>query len=296
MIRSILRTQTRCYVSRAHPRPVPEFALPQALEEVLKTATQRQKRRENRFQKQKDTATTKARPDETIEIALNLNLDPRKPGQALRGSVELPHGTGKTVSCAVFTTDEDLVEQAKQAGALAGGESLVDEIANGLPINFSTALATAEMMPILSRKVARILGPRGLMPNVKVGTLVPPEELIATLKSQLAGTQASYRTEKEGIIHVAVGKASFDLDKIVENIGEVMKEIFAAKPEQYGKGKKGMKAKTGKAAKYLLKASVSSTQGKGVRLDLKTIDPNSVFFLTTLGTPGGNQDDDQQAA
>lgn len=223
-------------------------------------------------------------PDETIELAVNLNLDPRKPGQALRGSISLPNGTGKKqMDCMVFTADPDLQEAALKAGAkYAGGEGLADEIVAGRVAveTIQRSLGIADIMPVISKKVARLLGPRGLMPNAKEGTLLQAgSELLEALETQLAGKQVPYRTEKEGIVHVPVGKSSFGKGKLLENIGEVMKTIFDVKPENYGKGKK--KKATGKGTKYLLRASVSSTQGKGVRLDLRTMDPNSVFFLSS---------------
>jgi large subunit ribosomal protein L1 len=232
-----------------------------------------------------------------VELALNLNLDPRRPGQALRGSISLPHGTGKkNAGCLVFTSNPDLQEAALKAGAThAGGEGLVDQIVSGdvAVDSVQTSLATSDIMPVLSKKIARILGPRGLMPNAKVGTLLTNgEELLEALDTQLAGKEVTYRTEKEGIVHVPVGKGSFGQEKILENIGEVMKTIFEVKPENFGKKKKkGKSGKAGKGTKYLLKASVSSTQGKGMRLDIRTVDPNSLFFLSSAEDADGEQDE-----
>lgn len=290
---------SRTYVSRAHPRAIPEIPLLDAMDDLLRSADQRRRRRQRKYlrnnnNKEEDNTH---HPDETVEIVVNLNLDPRKPGQALRGSVNLPHGTGKTIQCVVFTQDADLQAAVKQHGATAtGGEELIDEIVNGtVPVDsFQRALATSDMMPILSRKAARLLGPRGLMPNAKSNTLFPKsQDLLQALETQLAGKEAPYRTEKEGIVHVPVGKVSFGQDKIVENIGQVMKELLAVKPEQYGKGKKSSKA-TGKSAKYFLKASVSTTQGKGVRLDLRTVDPSSPFFLNRVEDSSVQQEEPSQ--
>lgn len=232
--------------------------------------------------------------DETIELVLNLNLDPRKPGQALRGSLELPHGTGKKQQAIiVFTNQPALKEAALQAGAAyAGGaddnDTLLDDLVQGkIPLtNIQRAVATSkDVLPLLTKTpgLARLLGPRGLMPNPKDGTVmdqnnVSPQDVKEMVESRMAGKEVMYRTEKEGILHIPVGKVSFGMDKLLENIGVVLKEVFRVKPEQYGKGKK--KSSSGKGTRYLLKASVSSTQGKGVALDLRTLDPTSLFFLT----------------
>lgn len=206
-------------------------------------------------------------------------MDPRKPGQALRGSVSLPHGTGKQIRVAVFTQDTDAAQQALDNGAAhAGGEELVDKIVSGeIPITaFDRSLASQDMMGYLSGKLARTLGPRGLMPNAKVGTLVKsPADLVAQLEGQLAG-KLQYRTDKGGIVHAAVGKGSFGHDKLMENIRAVIDELYNAKPEAYGKGKKASKN-----AVYVLKTHVSATQGGGVRVDLRTVDPASSFFMGT---------------
>jgi large subunit ribosomal protein L1 len=313
----------RSYITRAHPKPIPEYPIPEALQTILEDVQNRRLLRQRKAERLAKAATTAdpanssaaaaaapdataaahtptvkpARilnhPDETIELVVNLNLDPRKPGQALRGSVTLPHGTGKKgMNCVVFTNDQDAVAQALAAGAAhAGGEALVDEILAGTVAvdSIQAALATPDIMPLLTKKAARLLGPRGLMPNPKVGTLLPSiPELLAALDTQLAGKEVSYRTEKEGIIHVPVGKDNFGPEKLLDNIGAVMKTIFEAKPDSYGKGKKkkssGKKgqAKTTKQPKYLLRASLSSTQGPGVRMDLRTVDPTSAFFLTVV--------------
>jgi len=235
---------------------------------------------------------TRNHPDETIELALNLNLDPRKPGQALRGSLTLPHGTGKkTANCVVFTTDLEAQEKALAAGAShAGGESLVDSIVQGeIPVDtFQASLATKEIMPYITKKAARLLGPRQLMPNVKVGTLVETtDELVEAVQTQVSGKELTYRTEQDGIVHVPVGKYSFGIEKLLDNIGAVMKELFEVKPENYGKGKKKSVGKKGQAqkktqAQYLLRAHVCSTQSPSFRIDLRTVDPSNPFFLSSL--------------
>ena len=238
--------------------------------------------------------------DETIELALNLNLDPRKPGQALRGSCSLPHGTGKTVSVVVFTNDDALAQSIAEAGGdtttttskgtvVAGGDDLISDLASGtVPLTFDRALATPDMMPSLA-PIARLLGPRGLMPNAKVGTIVPPAQLREVLREQQAG-QIQYRTDKAGIVHAGVAKGSFAKDQIVDNIQAFMNAIQEVKPDSFGKNKKkgggggggkggGKGGGNNKNAKYYLKAHVTSTQGRGVPVDLRTVDPTSTFFM-----------------
>jgi large subunit ribosomal protein L1 len=298
---------SRTYISRAHPTPTPEIDIPHAMDQVLADIRRRRRGRATKWKRNVErqansstpastdasddssasTATpakTKcSHPDETIELSLNLNLDPRKPGQSLRGSLSLPHGTGKIVRTIVFTNDKDMQEAALKAGALhAGGDDLVEQVLQGQVSvdSFDVSLASSDMMPVLSRKVARLLGPRGLMPNAKVGTLVPAEGLLEALDTQLTGKELQYRTEKEGIVHLPVGKGSFGKEKLLDNIGQVMKIIFENKPESFGKGKKS--GSVSKGTKYLMRASLSSTQGAGFRLDLRTVDPTSAFFLTSV--------------
>ena len=151
--------------------------------------------------------------DETVELSLCLNLDPQRPGQALRGSLPLPHGTGKKVNIVVFCSDEDTetIQLAKSSGAtIAGGASVIEGIANGsIPIsNVDRSLSTPDMMSALS-KIARVLGPRGLMPNAKLSTIQPKERLGDAIVAQAAG-MVQYRTDKNGNIMAGVGKGSFD--------------------------------------------------------------------------------------
>lgn len=150
--------------------------------------------------------------DETVELSLCLNLDPQRPGQALRGSLPLPHGTGKKVKVLVFCSDDDTdtVEAAKRAGAtVAGGSSVIQSIANGeLNVDFDRSLATPDMMPMLA-KIARVLGPRGLMPNAKLNTIQPADKLEDAIVAQSAG-MVQYRTDKNGNIMAGIGKGSFD--------------------------------------------------------------------------------------
>lgn len=217
--------------------------------------------------------------DETVELAINLNLDPRRPGQALRGSLRLPHGTGKTVQCLVFTSDKEIADRAKSQGHVAGGLELVEPILNG-EISLDTldrALATQDVLPQVQKQLARLLGPRGLMPNVKTNTVFDtPQNLWDTLQEQ--SSTITYRTDANGILQFPVGKASFEPQQLLDNMQAICQKVQDVKPENYGKGKKKSK-KMGKNVKYWLRASLSSTQGKGVRMDLRTVDPTSPFFM-----------------
>lgn len=301
--------------SRAHPKPIPEHTVGQAVQMLLNGVEERKIKRAEKWERNaskraekgitvsasdvyvKHTESLNApscthhyslynqddgpyrNQDETIELALNLNIDPRKPGQALRGALSLPHGSGKTVRVVVFTRDAQAQQECLEKGALyAGGEEVVNQILEGsIPLDFDRALATPDMQAILGQKLARMLGPRGLMPNAKVGTLVSsPVKLVDSLKEQLAG-QVQYRTDKSGIIHLGIGKGSFGPEKLLDNLRSTFNEIYEIKPESFGKGKK--KSSSSKNAKYFLKAHLTSTQGKSVRLDLRTVDPTSVFFM-----------------
>lgn len=221
--------------------------------------------------------------DETVELAINLNVDPRRPGQALRGSLRLPHGTGKTVKCLVFTGDEGVADRARSQGHLAGGPNLIDEIISGETTleGLGRAYATQDILPTVQKQLARLLGPKGLMPNAKTGTVFEaPDALWDSL--QESSSTITYRTEANGILQVAIGKASFGPQQLLDNLEAVCQTVQDIKPEQYGKGKKkkgGSSKKVGKNVKYWLKASLSSTQGKGVRMDLRTVDPTSPFFM-----------------
>jgi len=280
--------QLRHYVTRAHPKPTPVFPIIDALKEVLKGTEERLIKRAKKWERNKEERARQGKikddgpyrnQDETVELALNLNLDPRKPGQALRGAVSLPFGSGKIVRCVVFSSDPNICKVALEDGAKhAGGEELVDRLVSGdIPLDFDRAMASQEMSGYLTKKLARVLGPRGLMPNAKVGTLVNrPEELTKVLKDQLAG-QLLYRTDKEGTVHLAVGKASFGHEKLMLNMQTVLGAIQSAKPELLGKEKK-----PSKNAVYFLSAYMSATQGQGIKLDLRTVDPTSAFFCTEI--------------
>ena len=194
-----------------------------------------------------------AKFDETIEIALNLGVDPRHADQMVRGVVELPHGTGKTVRVAVFAKGEK-AEEAKRAGAdLVGADDLF-EIVNGGTMDFDRCIATPDMMGLVGR-LGKVLGPRGLMPNPKLGTVTA--NVTEAIRAAKAG-QVQFRVEKAGIVHAGIGKASFDEAKLVENVRAFVDAIIKAKP-------------TGAKGSYLKKVSLSSTMGPGVKLETGTI-------------------------
>ncbi|MEE1110712.1 MAG: 50S ribosomal protein L1, partial [Alphaproteobacteria bacterium] len=184
--------------------------------------------------------------DETLEIAIRLGIDVTKADQNIRGMLSLPNGTGKTVRVAVFTANS--ADEAKKAGAdVVGGEELIDSVAAG-NINFDRVIATPDMMPKMS-KIARVLGPKGLMPNPKLGTVTNNvAEAVATAK---AG-QIEYRAEKKGIIHAGIGKMSFETAKLVENANALIDQLKKVKPAST----KGQ---------YILGVSVATTQGPGLR-------------------------------
>ena len=188
--------------------------------------------------------------DESLEIAIRLGIDVTKADQNIRGMLSLPHGTGKSVRVAVFT--ENSVEEAKNAGAdVVGGADLIDKVAAG-EINFDRVIATPDMMPKMS-KIARVLGPKGLMPNPKLGTVT--NNIAEAVKTAKAG-QIEYRAEKKGIIHAGIGKMSFATDKLVENANALIDQLKKIKPSSV----KGQ---------YILGASVATTQGPGLKIEAK---------------------------
>ena len=196
----------------------------------------------------KSNATAKF--DETIEIAMNLGVDPRHADQMVRGSVTLPNGTGKVVRVAVFARG-DKAEEAKKAGAdIVGAEDLMETVQSG-KIEFDRCIATPDMMPIVGR-LGKILGPRNLMPNPKIGTVTMD---VTEAVNAAKGGQVQFRVEKAGVIHAGVGKASFDEAKLEENIRAFVDAVSKAKPA----GAKGT---------YLKKVALSSTMGPGVTVDL----------------------------
>ena len=199
----------------------------------------------------KDGATAKF--DETIEIAINLTVDPRHADQNVRGTITLPHGTGKALRVAVFAKGDKLKEAAAAGADLAGGEDLAEKIRNG-EMNFDRCIATPDMMAVVG-KLGKILGPKGLMPNPKLGTVTP--DVVGAIKAAKAG-QLEFRVEKEGIVHAGIGKASFSHQQIVENVSAFVDAIAKAKPS----GVKGT---------YMKRVSLSSTMGPGLKLDIASL-------------------------
>lgn len=203
----------------------------------------------------KGNATAKF--DETIEVAVNLGVDPRHADQMVRGVVTLPKGTGKTLRVAVFARGAN-AEKATAAGAdIVGAEDLMERIQGG-QIDFDRVIATPDMMPIVGR-LGKVLGPKGLMPNPKLGTVTP--NVVEAIEAAKGG-QIEFRVEKSGIIHAGVGKASFSEADIKENVMAFVDALNKAKPS----GSKG---------KYMQKVSVSSTMGPGLTLDLDGLSGDS---------------------
>ncbi|HWO71594.1 MAG TPA: 50S ribosomal protein L1 [Actinomycetota bacterium] len=202
-----------------------------------------------------------ARFDETVEAAFRLGVDPRKADQMVRGTVSLPHGTGKEVRVAVFATGEK-AREAREAGAdLVGGEELVEEVLKG-NIDFDAAVATPDMMPAVG-KAGRILGPRGLMPNPKTGTVT--NDIAKTVRDIKAG-KIDYRVDRTGNVHVVIGKRSFDERRLLENYLAVVEELLRAKPAA-AKGR------------YIKSAAISATMTPGIRIDpnrIKEVEPAAV--------------------
>ena len=187
--------------------------------------------------------------DETIDVAINLGVDPKHADQMIRGVCALPHGTGKTVRVAVLAQGEK-ADEAKAAGAdIVGAENLVDSILSG-KIDFDRCIATPDMMGLAGR-VARVLGPKGLMPNPKLGTVTT--DVAGAVKKAKAG-EVQYRVEKNGIVHAGIGKASFSEEQIYDNAKTFIDAILKAKPQSL-KGN------------YLKKISLSSTMGVGIKVD-----------------------------
>src|SRR5215217_5701161 len=191
--------------------------------------------------------------DETIEVSLNLGVDPRHADQMVRGVANLPNGTGRSVRVAVFARGEK-ADQARAAGAeLVGAEDLVEIVQKG-EINFDRCIATPDMMPLVGR-LGKVLGPRGMMPNPKVGTVTA--DVAAAVKASKGGA-VEFRVEKAGIVHAGVGKASFDAKAIEENVRAFTDAVTRAKPA----GAKG---------NYIKKVSITSTMGPGLKLDVASL-------------------------
>jgi large subunit ribosomal protein L1 len=192
---------------------------------------------------------SKAKFDETVELALRLGVDPRKADQIVRGTVTLPGGTGKDVRVAVFAQGP-AAEEARQAGAdIVGADDLVERVVGGF-VDFDVAIATPDLMGQVG-KAARVLGPRKLMPNPKTGTVTND---VAKTVAEFKGGKVEYRTDKVGNIHVPIGKASFEAKALLDNFRAVLDEIQRAKPAS-AKGR------------YIKSVTVSSTMGPGVRVD-----------------------------
>jgi len=191
-----------------------------------------------------------AKFDETVEMAVRLGVDPRQADQNVRGTVQLPHGTGKTVRVLVFAKGEKEREASEAGADHVGGEDLIKKISEGW-LEFDKAVATPDMMGLVGR-IGKILGPRGLMPNPKVGTVTFD---VGKAVSELKGGKVEFRVEKAGIVHVPIGKASFGPEKLVDNARAVIHGLVRAKPAA-AKGN------------YLQTVAVSSTMGPGVKVDV----------------------------
>ena len=193
---------------------------------------------------------SKRKFDETIDIAMNLGIDPKHADQQVRGMISLPHGTGATVRVAVFARDAK-AEEATAAGAdIVGAEDLMDKIKGG-EMNFDRCIATPDMMPIVGQ-LGQILGPKGMMPNPKIGTVTPD---VKKAVEDAKGGAIEYRAEKEGIIHAGVGKSGFTEAKIIENVNAFIETIQKARPA----GAKGT---------FINKVTLTSTMGPGIKIDL----------------------------
>lgn len=193
--------------------------------------------------------------DETIEVVYRLGIDPKKADQLVRGTVSLPHGTGKTVKVAVFCTP-DKEKEAQEAGAdVVGGKELVEAIQGGQELDVDVAIATPDMMAEVG-KLGRVLGPRGLMPNPKSGTVTPD---VGKTVAEFKGGKIEYRNDRYGNVHCPVGKASFETDQLVGNLASLTAEVMRAKPA----GAKG---------RYLQAIVMSSTMGPGVKIDVGRVD------------------------
>jgi len=187
--------------------------------------------------------------DESVDISINLGVDPRHADQLVRGTVSLPNGTGKNVKAVVVTKDDEKSKECLDAGAIeAGAKDLLDKIEKGW-LDFDVLIASPDMMPQLG-KLGKVLGPRGLMPNPKVGTVT--NDVVKSLQEVLAG-KVEYRVDKNGVINVSVGKASFEKKQLIENINAIMNAILKAKPASV----KGT---------YFQKFTLSSTMGPGIKV------------------------------
>jgi large subunit ribosomal protein L1 len=195
----------------------------------------------------------KTKFDETVEIAMNLNVDPRKSDQNLRGTVMLPNGTGKTLRVAVFARGERAKEATAAGADLVGAEDLAEKVQAG-EMNFDRCIATPDMMAVVGR-LGKVLGPRGLMPNPKLGTVTTN---VAEAVRAAKGGQVEFRAEKAGLVHAGIGKVSFTEEALIENVRAFVGAISRAKP-------------TGVKGTYIKKVSLSSTMGPGLKLEISSI-------------------------
>jgi large subunit ribosomal protein L1 len=198
-------------------------------------------------------STAKAKFDETVEFSMNLGIDPRHADQMVRGLISLPNGTGKTLRVGVFARNAKAAEALAAGADVVGAEDLAEKVQAG-EIEFDRCIATPDMMALVG-KLGKILGPRGLMPNPKLGTVtMNVKDAVSAAK---AG-QVEFRAEKAGIIHAGIGKASFEDDALVQNIRALVDAVQKAKP-------------TGAKGTYLQKAAISSTMGPGIRVDVASL-------------------------
>ena len=198
-------------------------------------------------------ATSSKNYDATVELAIRLGVDPRKADQMVRGTVNLPNGTGKTVRVAVFAVGEKAEEAASAGADVVGSDDLIEQIQGGF-LDFDAAIASPDQMAKVGR-IARILGPRGLMPNPKTGTVTND---VAKAVNDIKGGKINFRVDKQANLHLVIGKASFDDNKLIENYGAALDEILRAKPSA-SKGR------------YLKKVTVSTTTGPGISVDPSVI-------------------------
>lgn len=187
--------------------------------------------------------------DETVELVVRLGVDPRKADQIVRGTVGLPSGTGKDVRVAVFAQGEAATAAREAGAAIVGADDLAEQIQGGM-LDFDVAIATPDLMPLVGR-LGRVLGPRGLMPNPKTGTVTPD---VARAVTEFKGGKVEYRTDRYGNVHVPVGKKSFTSEALLDNIRAVMDELYRAKPAP-AKGR------------YVKRITISSTMGPGIKVD-----------------------------
>jgi large subunit ribosomal protein L1 len=202
--------------------------------------------------------TSPSKIDATVEVAMQLGVDPRKADQMVRGTVNLPHGTGKTVRVIVFATGDRAAEASAAGADAVGSEDLIERIQGGW-LDFDAAIASPDQMAKVGR-IARILGPRGLMPNPKTGTVTPD---VAKAISDIKGGKINFRVDKQANLHLIIGKVSFDTNKLVENYAAALDEVLRSKPSA-AKGR------------YLKKVNFSTTMGPGI-----PVDPNRTRNLLT---------------